>query len=192
MGQGDALLFGPTQQGLTDVFGAVVHADGLWLATPLDDVVQAADDPLGRQGEVDLDAQAVAVEVIEHVQKPERAAVLKPISHEIHRPSDVRLFGHCQSVRHVPLQPFARLDPQVQFQGAVDAVDALVVPRAPLHVAQMQETQPKSPCLASIGQADQRIGDQLVLVTEQRAVAIARLADAKGPARECDADPSML
>ena len=125
--QGDALLFSPIQQCLTDIFRAIVDADRPWFAPPLNDVVQAADDPLCRQGKVHLDAQTSAVEVVQQVQQPERAAVLKPIGHEIHRPGHIRPFGHGQSIRHVPLQPLARLDPQVQLQGAVDPIDALVV-----------------------------------------------------------------
>ena len=36
-----------------------------------------------------------------------------------------------------PLQPLPWLDAQVQFKRAVDAIDALVVPFEPLHVAQI-------------------------------------------------------
>jgi hypothetical protein len=45
----------------------VVDPDRQWFATPFDDLVQGSDDPLGWQREVALDAQAFAVEVIQHV-----------------------------------------------------------------------------------------------------------------------------
>jgi hypothetical protein len=41
------------------------------LAAPFDDLVQATDDPFGGQREVNLDAQAFAVEVVQHIQQPE-------------------------------------------------------------------------------------------------------------------------
>ena len=60
--------------------------------------------------------------------------------------------GHGQGIGFIPLQPLAWLDllpgnglpanherAQVQLQLAVDAIDTFVVPRMPLHVAQMQE-----------------------------------------------------
>ena len=45
---------------------------------------QGSDDALGREREVDLDAQAFAVEVVQHVQKPERPPVGQAIGHEVH------------------------------------------------------------------------------------------------------------
>jgi len=58
MGQDDALFLSPLQQRMTDLFGAVVvYADGLGLAAPSDDVVEALDDPVGRRRKVHLDAK---------------------------------------------------------------------------------------------------------------------------------------
>jgi len=90
------------------------------------------------------------------------------------------------------LQALARLDPQVQLHDAVDAVDAFVVPEMPLHVPQVQKTQPEAPRLARVCQADQQVSDQLVLIAEQRTVAIARLSHTERSAGKCDADPSMF
>ena len=83
-----------------------------------------------------------------------------------------RLDRHDQRIQFVPFQPFPRFEPQVQFQRAVDAIDALMVPWVPFDVAQMKETQTKTPSLAGIGQPDQQIGDLFVLVLQLRAVAI--------------------
>lgn len=57
-------------------------------------------------------------------------AIPQAIRHEVHRPGYVRGLRHRQRIRFVPLQPLAGFDPQVQFQRAIDAVDAFVVPRA--------------------------------------------------------------
>lgn len=58
-----------------------------------------------------------------------------------------------------------------------------MVPRVPHHVAQMRETQPEVLRLAGIRQANEQVRDHFVLVAEQRAVAMARLADATSPGR---------
>ena len=127
--------------------------------------IKAPDHALSGQGKVDLDAQALAVEVIQHVQQPELAAITQPVGHEIslrrmkafayratHRPGHVGRLRHGQSIRFVPLQPLAGFDllpgnglhanherAQVQFQFAVDPVDPFVVPAVPFDVAQMQK-----------------------------------------------------
>jgi len=162
--QEDVPFAGPFLQLLADVFRPVINPDGTRRASPLDDPVEAADHPLGGQREVHLDAQSLAVEVVQYVQQPERSAVLQPVGHEVHRPHQVRARWHRQHVRLVPLQPLSRLDPQVQFQFPVDAVDPFVVPAMTLHVAQIQEAQTKSPRLLRIGQPDQQIGDPRVLI----------------------------
>lgn len=48
------------------------------------------DDPFGGQPEVGIDAQAFAVEIVQHVQQPERPAIAETVDHEIHRPGHVR------------------------------------------------------------------------------------------------------
>lgn len=87
------------------------------------------------------------------------------------------------------LQPLAWLDPQVQFQRAIDAIDALVVPRMAFDVAQIQETQAEPPGLAGVGQSDQKVGNLFVLVLQLRAVAITGLTAPEGPAGQRNVDP---
>lgn len=58
-----------------------------------------------------------------------------------------------------------------------------------LHIPQVQETQPKAPGLVDIGQPDQQVGDQLVLLVALWAVTKTGLADPERPARQRDADP---
>jgi hypothetical protein len=111
--------------GQADVCRAVVHANGLGLSTPFDNVVELADGTFGRLGKVHLDPQTIAAEVIQPVHLAERAAihflageytysprVAPPICHD----SLTRPYGalrHGQGVWCVPPQPFAGLDPQV-------------------------------------------------------------------------------
>src|SRR5471030_420540 len=78
-----------------------------------------------------------------------------------------------------PHQPMARLDPQVQFQLAIDPVDALVIPFETLHVAQIQEAQAEAPVALVVSQAYQPVGYDSVFRVELGAIAIAGLTDAK-------------
>ena len=57
------------------------------------------------------------------------SSIPQPICHEVHRPGHVWRIWHRQGIGLVPLQSPARFDPQVQFQLAVNPIDALVVPR---------------------------------------------------------------
>jgi hypothetical protein len=132
--------FSPFQQLAADLVRAVVDTNGARSAAPFDDRGKAADDPLRRQRKVDLDAQTFAVEVIQHVQQPERPAVAKAIGHEVHRPDRVRGVRDRQRIRLVPFQPLEGLDPQVQLELAGDPVNPFVVPDAPLNVAKLQKT----------------------------------------------------
>lgn len=125
----DALFLSPDQQLATDVFRAVVDPYGAGFSALFNDPIKAPYHPFGWQREVDLDAQALAVEVIKHVQQSKRTAITEAICHEAHRPGHVGCLGHRQHIRFVPLQPLAGLGPQVQLQGAIDPIDAFMVPR---------------------------------------------------------------
>jgi hypothetical protein len=122
---------------------AVINPDRKRLAPPFDDLVRTAHDPFGRQREVDFDAQACAVEVVQDVQEPELAVARQTIRHEILGPDRVRRIGHRHLFRLLPLQPPARLDPEVQFKLPVDAVDTLVIPATSLDMARYRKQRPK-------------------------------------------------
>ena len=73
----------------------------------------------------------------------------------------------------------SRLDPQVQFQFAIDPVDTLVIPFKTLHVAQIQEAQAEAPVALVVGQAYQPVSHDSIFRVELGAIAIAGLADAE-------------
>jgi hypothetical protein len=98
--------------------------------------------------------------------------------------------GTASSVGLVAFEPLPWLDAQVRFQLSIDPINPFVVPAMTLDIAQIQEAETESPGLSGLGQPDQKVGDLLVLVGEPRAVAIARLAEPKRPARQRDTDPS--
>ena len=85
--QGDALVLSPFHQLATDLLRTVVHPNGIWLAAPFNDLVQAADHTLGGKREIHFDTQPFTVEVVQNIQQSERPTVVQTISHEIHRPN---------------------------------------------------------------------------------------------------------
>lgn len=133
----DATLCGPRQGHRADVLGTVIAANDQWLAAPFDNPVERSDHPLGRQREVDLDAESFAVVVVDHIEQTDAAAIGELVVHEVHRPGLVDLRGYGQRQRLFPHQTMPWLDPQVQFQFAVNPVNAFVVPVERLHVAQV-------------------------------------------------------
>jgi len=60
----NTVLLSPCHQGPADILWAVVDANGLGFAAPLDDPVEAANNAFRRQREVDFDAQALSIEVV--------------------------------------------------------------------------------------------------------------------------------
>ena len=88
-------------------------------------------------------------------------------------------------------QPFLWLDPQVQFQLAVDAIDPFMVPSEAFHVAQIQKTQAKTPRPPIGRQTDKPIGNLRILITELAFVSIAGLTDLERTASQRDADPVL-
>ena len=153
---GNPMFFSPLHQLFTDVFRAVVNPNGAWLAAPFNNPIKAPDDSFGEQREIRFDPRPFAIEVVQHVRQLKSTTIAQSIGHEIHRPGHVRRFRHRQSVRFVALQPLAGLDTQVQLKLAVNAIDAFVIPGMPLHVAQVQKTQPETPGFAGVGQTGQR------------------------------------
>ena len=77
MFEANAVLFSPYHQCPTDIFWAVVDTYGLRFVAPFYDLVQAAHNPSSGQREVNLDAQAFSIKVIQHVQCSDRSAIRK-------------------------------------------------------------------------------------------------------------------
>ena len=73
----------------------------------------------------------------------------------------------------------ARFDTQVQFQLPVDAVNTLVIPSEASNIAQVQEAKAKAPIAVVVRQAQQPLGDLIVLNVATSHIAIAGLADLK-------------
>ena len=81
---GNSMLPSPFHQLFTNVFRVVIDLNGAGLAAPFDDPIKAPDHTLGGQGKVDLNPQALSVEVVQHLEQPESPPIPKAIRHEIH------------------------------------------------------------------------------------------------------------
>jgi hypothetical protein len=83
--------------------------------------------------------------------------------HEIHRPALVDGFRHGQRLGFLTNNALSWLDPQVQFEFAVNAIHPFVIPSVALHVTQVQKAEPKSPVALVVGQANQKVSDFNIL-----------------------------
>ncbi len=90
----DTTILSPSLELTADHFAAIVTANGLWLASPFDDLIQSARDTHRWQAQIDFDAEALPIVVIEHVERAERTTIGKAIVHEVDRPHDIDLSGH--------------------------------------------------------------------------------------------------
>ncbi len=107
--------------------------------------------------------------------------------HEVNRPDLVDGRRNRQRLRHGANQTLPGLDAQVELQGAIDAVDAFVIPPEPLHVAQVQEAQAEAPVPVRRRQPNQPVGNHRVFVRARCPIAVAGLADVEGQAGVPDA-----
>ena len=184
-------MLGPGLDGCTDVLRAVVTADHAGLTPPGDDLLESPDHSLRGQGKVNLNAQRLPVEVIDHIEKPETPAVLELVMHEIHRPDFIDGMRHAQSLGLITYQPLARLDTQIEFQLPIDPVDALVIPFEALDVAKVQVAQTEAPIAVVVGQAQQPVGNELVVGVLLALVAKAGLADREHLTSQPDGDAAL-
>lgn len=108
--------------------------------------------------------------------------IRKLIVHEIHRPALVDACRYGRGLRLLPNDSVSRLDPQLQFKFAINAIHPIVVPSVDLHVVQVQKAQPESPVALIVGQTEQVVGDFDILCGLLCLVAVTGLAYAKGQA----------
>jgi len=80
----------------------------------------------------------------------------------------------------------ARLDPHVQFELAINPVDAFVIPSEAFDVAQVQEAQTEAPVTLVVRQPYQPVRNELVFRVQLGFIAIAGLADIERLAGQLD------
>jgi hypothetical protein len=87
---GDAGAVRPLQHGPRGHLGPVVADDHPRLATPGDERVQLAHEPLAADRGVDHERQGLAGEVVDDAEDPEAAAPAQGVGHEVQAPAPVR------------------------------------------------------------------------------------------------------
>ena len=187
----DAPLLGPGFDGRIDVLRAVVNLDHAGLTPPGGVLPGGPDNSLRGQGKVNLNAQRLPVEVIDHIEKPETPAVLELVMHEIHGQDFIDGMRHAQSLWLVTYQPLARLDTQIELQFQIDPLDALVIPFEALDVAKVQVAQTEALIAVVVGQAPQPVGNELVVGVLLALVAKVRLADREHLTSQPDGDAAL-
>jgi hypothetical protein len=99
-------------QRVGDELRPVVHADGQRRTAHLDQLGQRADDPCCRQAGVDLDAQGLAVELVDDVEGPEASPAPQGVGHEVAAPALVGLAGAVQRQLHACWQALSYSSPK--------------------------------------------------------------------------------
>jgi hypothetical protein len=161
--EGNARFFGPVLDRTTDVLRAIVTADNQGPASPLNDLFEGTDNPLRRQREVDLHTQGLSVVVIGDVEHSEASSIRELVVHKVHRPDLIDCLGYSQWLWLFSVQTLPGLDPKIELQSLVNPIDPLVIPFKALDVTQVEVTETEPPVAVVIRQAQQPVGDLLVL-----------------------------
>lgn len=103
----------------------MVAADRCRLASPFDDRRKLQILRAEPQGQIDFDALAFTVGVVDHVEHSEAATATRPVMHENLGPNMIRHSLKIQFFLYVTLQPLSGPDPQVEFQLALDPIHEL-------------------------------------------------------------------
>lgn len=140
----NVVLFTPGDELGGDELGSVVDPDLSGQRMAVLELFEQPDDALGRQRGVDLDGQGLAHAFVEDVERAVAFAAPKRVVHEVHRPLETGLRRGVERFLDAGGQAFARPAREIEFHGAVDAQDTLVVPGVTFQPHPV-EAFPKSP-----------------------------------------------
>jgi hypothetical protein len=125
---GDALHEAPVHECLRGELGPVVHAHPGGAAVQLDEVIQDPDHAGAANRRSQFNREGLPIAFVEDVEGPKPAPVVERVGHEIEGPGLVRARwrheGLAEARRESPFRPLRQIEPQ----GAVHAVRALVIP----------------------------------------------------------------
>lgn len=144
------------------------------------------------QPEAHLGLESVAVEIVDHVQRPEAASVAELFVQEVHWPVLVFTLGHRQRPEAFPHEVLVRLDRQVELQFGIDPIAPLMIPALALCVVRGQRAKARAPPQLRERQADHPVGALRVLVAAFRRIPIAGLDDAERLAGRAHAEALLL
>ena len=125
--QHHTMLFCPLCQRQLDQLRIVIHPHLQRISAVCHEPVQHSDNPLRRVIQVNFDRQRFPVIIIHHVEGPETSATHQRIVHKIDGPALVHRLWCCQRSRIAHWQALFSLTAIIQFQQAVNPVNALMV-----------------------------------------------------------------
>src|SRR5262249_20937399 len=109
---------------VADEFGPVVQTKRCGLAADLDQLIERANDSLGRQARVNLDPEHLAVKVVDHVEDAKAPSRPQRIGHEGGRPDLVRAHQDRQRCLHPCRQPSLAPALQIEPERLVHAIQS--------------------------------------------------------------------
>ena len=140
----DALRLGPIGEGISRHLRTVVQTDRLRRAVDGHQLVEHPGQAHRGDRGADLDAQRLAVALVDDVERPERPPVVKRVAHEVQGPDVIQTLGLVERLERprqdAPLGP-AR---QVQAHVAVHPMHTFVIPAMTIR-AQTVEALPEAP-----------------------------------------------
>ncbi|MBW2704583.1 MAG: radical SAM protein [Deltaproteobacteria bacterium] len=91
-----------------------------------------------------LDPQHLAHTLVYHIERPEPAARVERVLHEVHRPDCIGAGRHFQGHPRAPRQPLLRPSLVIQTELLVDPIHTFVIPRSTVQ-AKAVEALPEAP-----------------------------------------------
>src|ERR1051326_3151603 len=150
-----AMIFGPVSQRDGDQLWSIVQPELERIAALSGYPLQRSHDARCRQVEIYFDRQALAIEIIHHVEGAKATITPQRITHEVCGPTLVHCFRRHQwsgtSCRHT----FFAFPSFVQFSRAINEINTLVIP-AVTHATQTFEQLAKSLFWSLPGQFQQQ------------------------------------
>ena len=156
--QPDVAFPGTAHEDMRGHLWTVVQPDGLGPAVDFHQLLHHLHQSQGRHGAAALDAQPLAVTLVDDVERAKRPTVVERVTHEIQRPDPVECPQGLQRLGIACQHPFAGSAGQVQLHAAVHAMDALVVP-AVAQGAQPVKALPESPAAMAAEHTIERLDD---------------------------------
>ena len=138
------MLVGPVAEAQGDELGAVVQSQRRRGPVERHQLLEERDDPAAGQRAAHLDRQALAIALVQDIQRAEHAAVVQRVAHEVDRPGLVEHRRGEQRYLRPARDPTLGPVGAIEAQRTVDTVHALGIP--PLsEVVQPIEQFPKTP-----------------------------------------------
>lgn len=155
------MLFSPLRKCQRDQFRAVVHPQFQRIPPVRHYPVQHSDHPLRRDIQINFYCEGFAVKVIHHIEGPETPAADQRIMHKVYRPALVKCLRPHQWRRVTYRQTLLPLAAKIQFQQAINPVNAFMIPGVTLPAQQLEQLL-KTVSRVALCQLSQQLDHRLI------------------------------